>query len=487
MTRPSTRIEKPAPDASPRGLRRILVPCPRRGIGAPSLDGHLLIDGDNLEALTALDAHLHGQVGLALIDPPYNTGNRTWQYDDAKRGSDGDDWIRLMEPRLRAIHLLLARDGLLIMHIDEHEAARATLLIDAIFGNDPANPSQRNRIGNLIWDKGNPKGDAQGLAYQHETLIIAARNRSAALARRPFSRPKAHARAMLNAAQRFTRRVGSHEAPADLAEVVSRYDLALDPTAHAHPYSHDDAASDFARWVRTQRQLSGGERQYNKLDREGRVYRLVHMGWPNKKPAPPAYSYPIPHPVSRHPCPMPARGWRYPPETMLRMLGNDPPVREPLGRIRQGEVVFGPDATTQPQRRYFLAEHARENIPSIVRFGGSDDALLASMGLLFENPKPHRFVLDLLRWFSTPDDLILDCYAGSGTTGHAVLLANQNDGGTRRFVLVQRDEGPGRVSAERTTATRLRHVITGWGADGQHHEGSGGTFTYCTLAEPEDQ
>lgn len=455
-----------------------------------ALDGNLLVAGDNLLALAAMLPRYEGRVGVAIIDPPYNTGNPGWQYDDARwrRAGAGDDndhrsWCATLWPRVALIHRLLSDDGVLLVHIDEHEVERASLMIDAIFGAGSSGSHARNRLGNMVWDKGNPKGDARGLAYQHEMIIIAAKDREKALARRPFSRPKPNAAAMLSAAERFWRRLGTTRPPEDLAEVVRRYDLPVDLDAYTRPYDAARAASDYRTWVRSQQGLSGGERAYDRLDSEGRPYRLVHMGWPNKKQAPDDYFSPIAHPLTGELCPIPARGWRYPSSTLEALLGDGPLIHEPLGRLRQGEVVFGPDASTQPQRRYLLEAYGHENIPSIVRFGGSDDSLLTSMGITFENPKPHQLTAQLLQWFSRPDDLVLDCYAGSGTTGHAVLLVNARDGGNRRFLLVQRDEGPGRASAEGTTARRLRCAIDGWtGPDGLH-QGLGGAFTLCALGE----
>jgi adenine-specific DNA-methyltransferase len=129
------------------------------------------------------------------------------------------------------------------------------------------------------------------------------------------------------------------------------------------------------------------------------------------------------------PCPIPARGWRNPPPTMQRLL-------------REGRIEFGADHTVQPQRRYFLDEHLTEPVPSIVRHAGCDDALLRSLGVPFDHPKPLALTMALVRWFSRPGDLVVDFFAGSGTTAHAVLALNAEEPAlpARRFVLLQRAE-----------------------------------------------
>ena len=181
---------------------------------------------------------------------------------------------------------------------------------------------------------------------------------------------------------------------------------------------------EFRRWVRSQG-FSGGAAAYCELDDQGRVFRPVSMAWPNRTPAPDAYFAPLTHPGTGNYCPVPERGWRYPPETMRRLLD-------------AGEVLFGPDETTQPQRKYLLAENLTENVPSLYDYGGSDDSLQTRMGYSFENAKPLPVAIYLVSvGASQGDELVLDCFAGSGVTGHAVMALNRRDGARRRYVLVE--------------------------------------------------
>jgi adenine-specific DNA-methyltransferase len=127
--------------------------------------------------------------------------------------------------------------------------------------------------------------------------------------------------------------------------------------------------------------------------------------------------------------------------------------------LGEGLIEFGADATTQPQRRYYLDENTRERIPSVLPFAGSDDALFARWGIPFEYPKPVDFAADLVAWLTAGDDLVLDFFAGSGTAGHACWLANARDGAARRFLLVQAPAPTGREDFPTVSSvTRARLV-----------------------------
>ena len=376
-----------------------------------------MIEGDNLDVMKLLHKSYAGKVKLVYIDPPYNTGidfvypddfsdsirhylSLTGQADDGvKRSTNTEangrfhtDWLNMMYPRLKLAHALLSDEGLIAVHIDEHEVHALVLMLREIFG-------EENELGVAVWDKRNPKGDARGVAYQHESLVLFARNAEVLHERAPLRRPKRNAQRMLDAAK----------------DAVSR---------SATP---DEAAQTYRAWVKAQTALSGGEAMYDRLSAAGRVYRLVSMAWPNKKKAPDEYFIPLIHPVTGKPCPVPERGWRNPPATMQSLL-------------ERGLIEFGADERTQPQRIYYLDENMYENVPSVLPFGGSDDALLKALGVPFEQPKPVDFAASVIGWCTSGDDIVVDCFAGSGSTGHAVMALNAADGGQRRYVLVQLPE-----------------------------------------------
>ncbi len=393
-----------------------LRPCREESL---NWDGtrNLMIEGDNLEVLKLLHKSYAGSVKLVYIDPPYNTGKEFVYPDnftDSLRhylaltgqaaggvklsshteasGRFHTDWLNMMYPRLKLAFDLLARDGLIAIHIDEHELHALVLVMREIFG-------EENELGVAVWDKRNPKGDARGIAYQHESIVLFARDAEWLFEHAPLKRPKRNAQRMLDAA---------HDAIADTTTIT-------------------EATQAYRAWLRAQTTLSGGEAMYDRLSPEGRVYRLVSMAWPNKKRAPDDYFIPLTHPVTGKPCPVPERGWRNPPATMRELLD-------------KGLIEFGADESTQPQRIYFLDENLHENVPSILPFGGSDDARLKALAIPFDLPKPTDFAASLVSWLTGGDDLIVDCFAGSGTTAHAVMEANAADGARRRFALVQLPE-----------------------------------------------
>lgn len=243
-------------------------------------------------------------------------------------------------------------------------------------------------------------------------------------------------------------------------------------------YDLESINKEFAEWIKKQTKYSNGEKAYHLIDQEGRVYRKVSMAWPNKKRAPDEYFEPLIHPITHKPCPIPARGWRNPPETMQELLDKQ-------------LIIFGDNELKQPERKYFLDENLEENLASIIPFGGSDDELLKHLGIPFDNPKPVDFATELLECFTNKSSLILDFFAGSGTTGQAVLEMNKEDGGNRKFILIQQPEESKKATEGgfknifEITTTRIRRCIEGvpTAKDPKLKEGLGGSFTVVKLGE----
>lgn len=408
---------------------------------------NLFIEGDNLEVLKLLQKSYHKQVKLIYIDPPYNTGSDfvypdnfhdniqnylelTGQLEGGKKispnteasGRYHTDWLNMMYPRLKLARNLLRDDGIIAIHIDEHEQENLLLMLKEIFG-------EENSLGTIVWDKKNPKGDATGIAYQHESILVFARNRLELVANHELVRKKANAESMIDQASLLWAKKGTCALPQDLAVIADKYNL--DKSAFKElevEFDREKIEELFASWVAKQDGLSGGEAAYNKIDSEGKIFQPVSMAWPNKKRAPDEYFIPLIHPLTSKPCPIPERGWRNPPSTMSKLL-------------ESGEIVFGCDEGSQPRRKYLLENNMYENIPSILRYGASDDALFKELNLTFDNPKPYRFSADLVNYFTHGEnDVVLDFFAGSGTSGHAVLEANKRDKKSRRFILVQLPE-----------------------------------------------
>ena len=435
-----------------------------------------------MKALKVIQKSYYGKIKFILIDPPYNTGSDSFIFPDKfyeskedylkrlgekndegymtkeglfrpnrkENGQFHSNWLSMMLPRLFLARNLLKEDGAILIHIDEHEEANLTLLLNEIFG-------EENFIGDIVWDKGNPKGDATGIAYQHESILVYAKNKVRFVEETSLMRKKKNADKILKKASDLYRLLGKKEIPDDIKKIVQKYNLPEDILCQLKcEYTLDEINKQFSSWLKKQ-DFTGGELAYNKIDKKGEVYRLVSMAWPNKKKAPDDYFIPLVHPQTNRPCPIPLRGWRYSSNTMKDLLN-------------KGEIIFGEDDSVQPQRKYLLRENLYENLPSILFYGGSDDSLLRKLNLEFENPKPVEFTKSLIQAFTNTNnnDIILDFFAGSGTTAHAVIEANIQDGGNRKFICIQLDEkidtesnmyNKGYKSIADITAARIKSVI----------------------------
>lgn len=362
---------------------RLLGFLSQDGSLAEQMDG-LLVHGENFQALNLLQGSYKGRVKHVYIDPPFNTGDGDFAYKDSYRSSS---WLSAMSDRISLSHCLMSDDGQFVVHIDENEGENLHRLMREIFGPD-------NYLGEMIWNKRNPKGDAKGLAVQHESILWAIRDvRSLSSNGYDLRRPKKNAQKIINKAKKLV------ENSRDLSE----------------------ARRKFVDWLQSQN-FSAGELAYKDLDDKGRVFRLVSMAWPNRNQAPREYFRPLIHPTTGKECPVPKRGWRNTPSRMKELLDND-------------LIVFGPDEKTQPQRKYILEENMYENVPSVYDFGGSADKEADALGMFFETMKPLDLAKYILR--SGNSETMLDYFAGSGTTGHAVIDLNQEDGGSRKYILVE--------------------------------------------------
>lgn len=379
---------------------------------------NIFIEGDNLDALKLLQENYLGKIKMVYIDPPYNTGNDFVYADDfvdevsefflrsnqvdregnrltanpETSGRFHSDWLSMMYSRLKLSRNLLRDDGLIVIHIDENEYPNLEKLLAEIYG-------EKNNLGTIVWDKRNPKGDATGVAQQHELICIYCKDREFFKTTCEFQRPKENAGKMLAKAKQILSKEGGVT---------------------------EKARKEYKDWV-NQQDLTGGEKAYNQIDDNGDVFRPVSMAWPNKKKAPEDYFIPLIHPVTGKECPVPERGWRNPPATMQELL-------------KSGLIIFGPDEKTQPTRKYRLNDNLFENIPSLLYYGGSDDALLADLKIPFDTPKPVQLAKRLIQSICKNDDILIDFFAGSCTAAHALMLLNAEDGANRRFIMVQLPE-----------------------------------------------
>lgn len=407
---------------------------------------HILIEGDNYHALSVLNYTHKNKVDLIYIDPPYNTGEDDFKYNDKfvdkLDGYRHSKWLNFISKRLELAKNLLKDTGVIIIHIDENEFINLGALLQSnIF-------DEKNNLGTIVWNKKNPKGDAKGVSNMHEYIFCYAKNKESFLQLQDTTiRKKPNAVEILKKAKNLYSKIGKKLIPEEvklvikpfnypkevLADFIVEYDLAL-------------VNQEFQAWMKNQ-DFSSGEKAYKFIDKDGEVYRGVSMAWPNKDQAPEDYFKPLIHRDTKKECPVPARGWRNPSSTMMDLLKKD-------------LILFGIDEKKQPERKYLLKENMNENTPSIYNYGSSDDAFFNQIGISFPYAKPVEVAKYLISSIHPNAKTILDFFAGSGTAGQAVLELNKEDDGNRQFIVCTNNENN---IAEEITYPRLKKVFEGLG------------------------
>jgi adenine-specific DNA-methyltransferase len=393
------------------------------GLPANSTDNRI-IHGDNLEALKSLLPEFEGRVKCIYIDPPYNTGNEGWVYNDAvndpkiKRwlgqvvGKEGEDlsrhdkWLCMMYPRLKLLHRLLADDGAIFISIDDNEVHTLRGLMDEIWG-------RANFVASVIWQK------KYAVANDHKTI-------------------------------------------APMHDYVLVYDK--------------------GNWQRNL--LPRGEEkdeQYKFTDAKGQ-FRSDNYTCNKSADERPNLYYPVTNPnTGEEIWPKRTRVWSYSQEEHRRHIEEDLIY---WGKNGQGKVPAF--------KRY---KHTLKNADGVVPqtlwmhdFAGHTDSARKELRELlndvsavtdFATPKPTQLISRILQLSTSPDSIVLDSFAGSGTTGHAVLKLNAQDGGKRRFIMIEME-----YYADAITAERIRRVMSGYGEGQKAALGLGGGFDYYTIGEP---
>jgi adenine-specific DNA-methyltransferase len=338
----------------------------------------LLVHSENWQALNLLQEKYRERVKCIHIDPPYNTQTSGFLY---KNDYQHSSWLAMMENRVRISQTLLAHDGHFLSHIDENEYERLKILFDIVGIPD---------AGTVIWDKRNPMTARRGVATQHEYIVW----RSAI--DDSIYQKNTNIVEMLETAK----------------AIIAKYGGVT-----------EDARREYAEWVRKNPKLSGGEKAYCYLDEQGRIYSSVSLRAPEPR-TDPKFFQPLIHPVTNKPCAVPPNGFSRTPETLKAMA-------------ERCEILFGPDETTQPRQKRFLTEESQMQVRSVIQDAKKGKDYLDVMGLDFPYCHPVSLYQELVA-AATPDSgIVLDFFAGSGTTGHAVINLNREDGGRRKFILVE--------------------------------------------------
>lgn len=434
----------------------LLKDVPELSTGDPG-SGNLIVQGDNLVALKALLPYYAGQVKCIYIDPPYNTGQderddqgkRTgWRYSDnvnsaeirewlgkvvgaeAEDLSRHDKWLCMIYPRLALLKKFLKEDGVIFASIDENEFSTLRLLLDEIFG-------ITNHVGVIIW-KNVTDNNPTNIAVEHEYILCYAKNKE-----RLPSEWKA-----TNLAVKMK-----------LLEIGDQFIAKYEDT--------EELQSEYTRWFRKNKSQLWPFEDYKFIDKGG-IYtgmRSVHN--PGKE----GYRYDVIHPVTGKPCEQPMMGYRFPKNSMDDL-------------IAQGRIIFGDDETKLVELKVYVKDY-RAKLASVYELDGrlgtnEIKEIFPDDKRPFDFPKPSELIEELLSFTTTGDDLILDSFAGSGTTGHAILKLNKADNQNRRFVLVEMKP----QIAREITRERVNRVAEGYAnGKGEKVKGLGGGFRFCELGE----
>jgi adenine-specific DNA-methyltransferase len=381
-----------------------------------------IIHGDNLEALKALLPMYEGKIKCIYIDPPYNTGNEKWVYNDnvndpkikkwlgqvvGKESEDlsrHDKWLCMMYPRLQLLRKLLADDGAIFISIDDNEHSHLKLLCDEIFGNG-------NYLTSFVWKRRSGSNDAKNfLSVDHEYVVAYQKTNSCCL------------NGIVKPLENY---INPDKDPRGL---WTRGDLTCNKTKDERPNLYYDiidpdtgitySANSNRVWVYEK------ERMQRMIDAKKVIFPKTEKGTPQYKR----------HISELRNLSKPVSSWIFPSNSKENFIG----ISSSINSIATKEL-----------RNIFDNQ-------------------------IFDYPKPIDLIEGLISQISDLNSVILDSFAGSGTTAHAVLNLNKQDGGNRKFILIEMED-----YAETITAERVRRVIKGYG----DKEGTGGDFQYCALGE----
>ena len=397
---------------------------------------NIYIEGDNLDALKLLQETYLGKVKMIYIDPPYNTGSdfiyddsfaqntdeyldNSGQFDEAgnrlvqnteNNGRFHTDWLNMIYPRLRIARDLLKDDGAIFISIDENEVNSLKTICDEIFGSG-------NFIAELIWSAGR-KNDSKYISISHEYILCYFKD----------------------AQYIKDNKIVWREKKQGLDDIYAEYEV----LKHTHGTDCEAIEKDLKAWYK---QLPEGHpakdhSHYNRVDEQG-IFFADNISWLGGG----GPKYDVLHPITKKPVKIPSRGWLTNEQTMKQW-------------IAQGRVEFGKDEKGVPTLKSYLKD--REfSVPYSVFYKDGRAAskrLAALMGdKVFENPKDEEVIKRIIQFCGSDDgDIIMDFFSGSGTTAHALFLANVEQNKQRKFILVQIPE---KIEPKKAKTERAKKVV----------------------------
>lgn len=384
---------------------------------------NLFIEGDNLEVLKLLQKPYFGKIKMIYIDPPYNTGKEfiypdkyqetldtylayTGQIDDEGRkfstntdagGRLHANWLNMMYTRLYLARNLLSPDGAIFVSINDVEVANLRLVMDEIFGSE-------NFVSQIVWQR-SKRGDAKTIANIHEYILVYTRSWEDNLEAGVWRRPKE-----------------------GVDDVLSHYNT----LRSRHSGDHAKIREEMMAWYRnlSEDDPRKNHKHYNWSDDRGLYFAADFAGPDDGRKSRPRHD--IVHPITDKVCKKPSTGWRWDETKTNWALAQSPP-----------RIHFGEDETTIPCRKSYLKEVATEPFASVFYADGRSATLevesLVGEGV-FPFPKNREVIEGLINLVCESGDIVLDFFAGSGTTGHAAMNLAAATGKCVNFILVQLPE-----------------------------------------------
>ena len=437
----------------------------------PNDSGNKIIHGDNLEALKSLLPEYEGKIKCIYIDPPYNTGNESWVYNDNVNhpkikkwlgevvGKDGEDltrhdkWLCMMYPRLKLLHKLLAKDGAIFISIDDNEQAHLKLLCDEIFG-------KTNFMTQLIWNSEGNTDNQLEVKINHEYILLYTKKntkKSEAIGYVIDPNTREDSNLWKGLVDNNINK-NSPANPPDLIELPIGF-----PSSEKEIfYKKKDLDDSFFEITKNDKYISDFIKQkYSIEDKSGLPVKVDDLIVKNYKLIKPCRIY---------------GGFANGKKLKAFIRNNCQPIMD-------GDNPISFYLNSNSAVRYTKQVEQSRNILSVLRNFGTTEktrTVLKNMGFNFTYPKPIELIKHIVNIGAfDKNSIILDSFAGSGTTAHAVLNLNKEDDGNRKFILIEMEDYANTITAE-----RVKRVMKGYGEEKKEVASTGGSFNYYQLGEP---